>query len=257
MKLLAVHPSCLMYSKIYLRLEPLGLELVASAARGAGHDVRLIDLQAETHKDYFRWIRSWSPDAVVFSCNYLANVPEIIDLAKATRTLLPEALIMVGCHSASFTATEILQHGEGSIDAVLKGEGEPVIVAVLEAASQDRANLHQVPGVQTADGDGPRPTFVHSLDTVMPARDLLRHRRKYFIGVLDPCASIEFSRGCPWDCVFCSAWTFYGRNYRKLDPAQAAEDLASIKEPGVFIVDDVAFIQADHAMALADEIEKR
>ena len=120
MKLLAVHPSCLMYSKIYLRLEPLGLELVASAAREEGHDVRLIDLQAETHKDYFRWIRSWSPDAIVFSCNYLANVPEIIDLAKATRTLLPEALIMVGGHSASFTANEILQHGDGSIDAVLK-----------------------------------------------------------------------------------------------------------------------------------------
>ena len=44
MKLLAVHPSCLMYSKIYLRLEPLGLELVAAAAREAGHSVRLIDL---------------------------------------------------------------------------------------------------------------------------------------------------------------------------------------------------------------------
>jgi len=29
MKFLAVHPSCLMYSKIYLRLEPLGLELIA------------------------------------------------------------------------------------------------------------------------------------------------------------------------------------------------------------------------------------
>ncbi len=33
-----------MYSKIYLRLEPLGLELVAAAAREAGHSVRLIDL---------------------------------------------------------------------------------------------------------------------------------------------------------------------------------------------------------------------
>ena len=32
MKFMAVHPSCLMYSKIYLRLEPLGLELVAAAA---------------------------------------------------------------------------------------------------------------------------------------------------------------------------------------------------------------------------------
>src|SRR6201994_230403 len=257
MKLLAVHPSCLMYSKIYLRLEPLGLELVASAARGAGHDVRLMDLQAESHKDYFRWIRKWSPDAIVFSCNYLANVPEIIDLAKATRTLLPEALIMVGGHSASFTASEILQHGDGSIDAVLKGEGEPVIVAVLEAASQDRANLHQVPGVQTAAGDGPRPSFVHSLDTILPARDLLRHRRRYFIGVLDPCASIEFSRGCPWDCVFCSAWTFYGRSYRTKSPECAVEELSRIKESGVFLLDDVAFIQAEHGMRIGEMIAKR
>ena len=175
-----------MYSKIYLRLEPLGLELVASAARGAGHDVRLIDLQAESHKNYFRWIRSWSPDAVVFSCNYLANLPEIIDLAKATRSLLPEALIMVGGHSASFTATEILQHGDGSIDAVLKGEGEPVIVAVLEAASQDRANLHRVPrSPRRAAQDRDRPSCTVSI-AILPARDLLRHRRKYFIGVLDP-----------------------------------------------------------------------
>src|SRR6201987_4922765 len=73
MKLLAVHPSCLIYSKIYLRLEPLGLELVAAACREAGHDVRIIDLQAETQRDYFRIIDQWQPDAVAYSCNYLAN----------------------------------------------------------------------------------------------------------------------------------------------------------------------------------------
>src|SRR5437660_11796569 len=92
MKLLAVHPSCLMYSKIYLRLEPLGLELVAAAAREAGHSVRLIDLQCESHRNFFRLIRHWRPDVIAFSGNYLANVPEIIDLARATRALLPTAL---------------------------------------------------------------------------------------------------------------------------------------------------------------------
>src|SRR5262249_49399885 len=116
MKLLAVHPSCLMYSKIYLRLEPLGLELVAAACRQAGHEVQIIDLQAETHRDYFRIIDQWRPDAVAFSCNYLANVPEIIDLAKATRERLGECLIVVGGHSASFTAQELLEHGGGAID---------------------------------------------------------------------------------------------------------------------------------------------
>jgi hypothetical protein len=50
MKLLAVHPSCLMYSKIYLRLEPLGLELVAAAAQREGHSVQIIDLQSETQR---------------------------------------------------------------------------------------------------------------------------------------------------------------------------------------------------------------
>jgi hopanoid C-3 methylase HpnR len=85
----------------------------------------------------------------------------------------------------------------------------------------------------------------------------VRHRRKYFIGQLDPAASIEFSRGCPWDCVFCSAWTFYGRNYRVKTPECAVEELAQIREPGIFIVDDVAFIQAEHGMRIAEAIARR
>src|SRR5262252_2508549 len=89
MKFLAVHPGCLMYSKIYLRLEPLGLELAAAAARQAGHDVRVIDLQADQWPDYFRIVGEWQPDAIAFSCNYLANVPEILDLAAATKAKLP------------------------------------------------------------------------------------------------------------------------------------------------------------------------
>ena len=246
-----------MYSKIYLRLEPLGLELVAAACQKAGHSVRIIDLQAETHRDYFRMVDQWQPDAIAFSCNYLANIPEIIDLAKATRARLPNSLIMVGGHSASFTAKEILEHAGGALDCVLKGEGEPVMTAVLEAAKSDRKSLHQVPGVVSLDGEGPRPGFVASLDDFLPARDLLRHRRRYFIGVLDPCASIEFSRGCPWDCVFCSAWTFYGRSYRTKSPECVVEELGSIREPGIFLLDDVAFIQADHGMQIGEMIARK
>jgi radical SAM superfamily enzyme YgiQ (UPF0313 family) len=57
--------------------------------------------------------------------------------------------------------------------------------------------------------------------------------------------AIEFTRGCPWDCSFCSAWTFYGPSYRRLSSEAAAEDMARIPEPGAFIVDDVAFIKAE------------
>src|SRR5438876_7741605 len=257
MKFLAVHPSCLMYSKIYLRLEPLGLELVTAAARRAGHSVRLIDLQCEPHQNFFRLIKRWRPDVIAFSVNYLANVPEILDLARATRALLPEAFICVGGHSVSFIPEEILRHASGAVDCVLIGEGETAIIGLLDGLAKDRANLSEVPGSVTLDHRGPPPTFVKSLDDLLPARDIVRHRRKYFIGVLDPCASIEFSRGCPWDCVFCSAWTFYGRSYRQVPPPAAAEDLARIAEPNVFIVDDVAFIHPEHGLAIADEVERR
>jgi hopanoid C-3 methylase HpnR len=99
--------------------------------------------------------------------------------------------------------------------------------------------------------------MIKSLDGTLPARDLIQRRRKYFIGVLDPCASVEFSRGCPWNCTFCSAWTFYGRSYRKVSPEVVGEDLARVREPGVFIVDDVAFVHAEHGHAIADEVERR
>ena len=256
MKVLFVHPSALMFSEIFLRLEPLGLELVAAAAREAGHDVKILDLQIFKHADYFRILYDWKPNAVGFSLNYLANIPEVLDLAKETERKLADCFVFAGGHSASFTAKEILRHADGAIACVVRGEGEGIIADVLEAAGDTRA-LGKLPGLVTPDGEGPQARLIDSLETLRPARELMARRKKYFIGVMDPCASIEFTRGCPWDCVFCSAWTFYGRNYRKISPEKAAEDLASISEPGVFVVDDVAFIQGDHGMALADQIEKR
>lgn len=256
MKVLAVHPSGLMYTRVFLRLEPLGLEYVAAVARDAGHEVRLIDLQAETHRDLHRVIRSWQPDVVCFSGNYLANIPEIIDLAKAIKAALPQCFVLVGGHSASFVAADLLRHADGAVNCVLRGEGEASIAALLETLARG-GDLLRVPGVVTRDGEGPPPCFAQSLDTLRPARDLLRHRRKYFIGVLDPCASIEFARGCPWDCAFCSAWTFYGRSYRARNPEQVVAELATIREPGVFIVDDVAFVHAEHGMQIGEAIERR
>ncbi len=255
MRFLGVHPGPLLYTKVFLRLEPLGLELVAAAVREAGHAVRLLDLQVEDHRAYFRTVERWRPDAVAFSCNYLANVPEIVDLAKATRARFPHIFICVGGHSASFTAAAIIAHGEGAIDCVVRGEGEatmPLLLAAIEAG-RDPAT---VAGAVTAAGEGPPPAFVHSLDTLRPARDLLRHRRKYFIGTLDPCASIEFSRGCPWDCSFCSAWTFYGRSYRLIGTGRIIEDLRSIREPGIFIVDDVAFIHERHGIEVGEAVAR-
>ncbi|MFE6533481.1 hopanoid C-3 methylase HpnR [Streptomyces rochei] len=255
MRLLLVHPSALMYSEIFLRLEPLGLERVAGAARDAGHEVRVVDRQVLSERVLRDEVRAFRPEALGISLNYLANIPEAIELAVKVKREVPDCFVFFGGHSVSFVAEDVLEQAAGAVDAVVRGEGEPAIAPLLEAVRD--GGVEGVPGIVTAAGRGPAPLMMHGIDSPLPARDLMRNRRRYFIGELDPCASIEFTRGCPWDCSFCSAWTFYGRSYRKASPEAAAEDLARIREPNVFIVDDVAFIRPEHGNAIADEVERR
>jgi magnesium-protoporphyrin IX monomethyl ester (oxidative) cyclase len=253
MRVLLVHPSGLLYSEVYLRLEPLGLECTAAALKAAGHDVRLLDLQIFSHDHFRREVAEFRPDAIGFSLNYLANVPEFIDLAKVAKQLLPDSFVFGGGHSISFIADEVIGHGNGAIDAIIRGEGEITAPAMLEAFP----NVDGIDGVTTAYGAGPKPHLQADINQFRPARELTRKRKKYFIGQLDPCASIEFTRGCPWDCTFCSAWTFYGRSYRKADPQVIVDEMAQIREPNLFIVDDVAFVHPEHGMAIADEMDRR
>jgi magnesium-protoporphyrin IX monomethyl ester (oxidative) cyclase len=255
-KVLLVHPGPLMYSELFLRLEPLGLERVAGAARAAGHEVRIVDLQTDTPRAVERELQRFTPEAVGFGLNYLPNVPEVLDLAAAIKRRRPSTFTFAGGHSVSFIARQVLEQGDGSLDAIVRGDGE-LITPLLLAAARDGA-ARELPGVVTRHGQGRgAPLMLDSIDDCPPARDLLRHRRKYFIGELDPCASIEFTRGCPWDCSFCSAWTFYGRAYRKASPSAAAAELASSASRARLIREPNAFIRADHGEAVAREVERR
>ncbi|MER6618517.1 hopanoid C-3 methylase HpnR [Streptomyces xantholiticus] len=255
MRVMLVHPSALMYSEIFLRLEPLGLERVAAAARNVGHEVRVVDLQVLSRSLLDREMAEFAPEALGLSLNYLANVPEAIEIAHQAKAMLPECFVFLGGHSISFIAEHVLEQADGTVDAIVRGEGEPALPFLLDAARD--GGLKTVPGVVCTEGRGPAPKLLDSLDDPLPARDLMRKRKRYFIGELDPCASIEFTRGCPWDCSFCSAWTFYGRSYRKASPQAAGAEMASIREPNVFIVDDVAFIRPEHGHGIAAELERR
>src|SRR5215475_11833116 len=167
MRVLFVHPSPLMYSEIYLRLEPLGMERVAAAVRSAGHEVRIVDLQIFKHHDLFAEFDHFKPQAVGFSVNYLANVPEVIDLAKALKARARDRFVFVGGHSGSFVAEEILEHADGAVDCVLRGEGESSAQMLLEAIGTD--SVAKIPGAVTTRGVGPTPIMLHDLDKYFPA----------------------------------------------------------------------------------------
>ena len=250
-----------MYTKIFLRLEPLGIELIAASCARAGHEVRLIDLQVERHADYFRQLREWQPDVVAFSCNYLANVPEVIELAKAARGRSgPRRSSSSGGHSASFVAGELLDHAEGAIDCVLKGEGE-ASVAPLRGGGRRRATplaLLEVPGrdhrggqrarrrasSRTSTTSGPPATCCGIAASTSSACST-RARRSSSAGAA-PGIARSAAPGRSTAAATGSS--------RPRPPSTSWRRSAS---PAIFIVDDVAFIQAEHGMAIGEAIARR
>src|SRR5262249_45287611 len=146
MRVLLVHPGALMYSEIFLRLEPLGLERVAAALLRYGHQVRIVDLQVEKPDMYLHALRDYQPDCVMFGLNYLANVPEVIELARRAKLERPGCLVAAGGHSVSFIAEHLLADSDGAIDVIARGEGEVVAPRLLDADGADRGALRRVPG---------------------------------------------------------------------------------------------------------------
>src|SRR5260370_35788222 len=100
------------------------MERVAAAVRAAGHEVRILDLQIFKHRDLFAELESFRPEAVGFSLNYLANVPEVIDLAADVKRLRKGCFVFTGGHSGSLVADEILEHAHCNISPDIRAQGD-------------------------------------------------------------------------------------------------------------------------------------
>ena len=127
-----------------------------------------------------------------------------------------KTVVMGGIHVSS-NAQEALAH----CDAVVIGEGEKSWGQLLEDYSNGRLQ-RQYRG----------NSFITMNDLPPPRRDLLAQ------GAYLTKNTIQFTRGCPFDCEYCSVTAFFGRAFRSNSVEHFAREFAALQGKFAFIVDD-------------------
>ncbi len=237
-------------------LPPLGLLSVGGPLLDAGHQVKLLDAEfgPMTVASVVSEARKYDPDAILIGhSGSTSGHPGAMRFARALRSALPHAWIVYGGVFPTYHWAQIMEY-EPAIDFIVRGEGEEIIVRLVNALERGES-LQAVAGIvfraETSPGrrrlgeqnrvstgqvlaTAPAPV-IHDLDACRIGWELIDHRRYTYYGKRRAVVA-QFSRGCPHHCHYCGQHGFW-RAWRHRGPVKFAAELARLhREQGVELI---------------------
>jgi anaerobic magnesium-protoporphyrin IX monomethyl ester cyclase len=245
----------------------LGLRYLMSAVNSAGHVADIVTYQSDP-EPLLQQVRAQAPDLVGFSLIFQYMAPDFARVIGALREAGVSAHITMGGHYPSFDYGEVLARMPG-LDSVVRYDGELTLVDLLHRLA-GREDWRAIEGIAFRRADG----TVHSNPLREPIADLdeLPWPNRASIdyeGHPFPTASILGSRGCPWNCSFCSIRPFYENQGGKLRRLRSPErvvdemlDLFETRSVSTFLFQDDDFLATgkrarEWAGTIADLIRER
>lgn len=160
-----------------------------------------------------------------------ASAPRAYEIADSYRAIgVP---VVIGGMHATALPKEAAQHA----DAVLIGEAEGVWDKVIADARNG--------GVRRFYQSESRPSLT---GLPAPRRDLLK-RNAYITTAL-----VQTSRGCPFNCSFCSVSRFFGQTYRFRPVRDVIDEVAGLRERMLVFTDDNIFGHKGYAKELFTQL---
>jgi anaerobic magnesium-protoporphyrin IX monomethyl ester cyclase len=184
------------------------------------------------------------PD-VVGVTSITPNIYAAERVLEIARDLCPNALRVLGGVHATFMYRQVLTEAPW-VDVIVRGEGEEILVALMEAVRDGRwpEDRSRIKGLAFLDGDRivatqAAPT-VKDIDSIDPDWTILEWEKYTYIPLGRRVAIPNMARGCPFTCSFCSQWKFW-RDYRVRDPKKVVDEIERlVRDHGVgfFILAD-------------------
>jgi radical SAM superfamily enzyme YgiQ (UPF0313 family) len=224
----------------------LGLRYLLSSLRAAGFRAEIVRYDSDPAPLVAR-ARAEAPLAIGFSMIFQYMAPDFGAVIAALRAAGVACHVTVGGHYPSFDYGEVLE-GIPGLDSVVRFEGEATLVEL--AARLGRGDdWRDIEGIAYRAGEG-----VHANALRAPAHDLdalpVPDRASYaYESERLPTAAILGSRGCPWDCTFCSIRPFYeaqgGALRRFRAPAAVVAEMCDLyrtRQVALFLFQDDDFL---------------
>ena len=240
---------------------------LSGALKSSGYDdIRFVDAMTnDLSEDQVRDIlREAQPDLV--GCTAITpSIYKAQRVLEITREVCPQAVTVLGGIHATFMYQQVL--GEAPwIDAIVRGEGEEIIVNLVRAVDEGRwpADRDQVQGIAYQE-DGqiiatPAAPTIKNLDAITPDWGVLEWEKYIYIPLNKRVAIPNMARGCPYTCSFCSQWKFW-RDYRIRDPKKVVDEIETLMRDhnvGFFILaDEEPTINRKKFMAFCEELIAR
>jgi radical SAM superfamily enzyme YgiQ (UPF0313 family) len=199
MKCLAINPQW--YDEHFLSF-PLGLSTIVSIVRNNGHDIRVVDFDAQRcgDEDKERLLSGIHPEPdVILLTGMITNYSRIKKLAAIARKVLPNSLIVLGGSLATTSPDIVLKNIDA--DIFVMGEGDEKIVWLFNALKAGK-DIKSVPGLKIKEGGAIYTTMRHDAypditKTPRPAYELFPMRQYIeFLKKAGRCFEIYTSKGC-------------------------------------------------------------
>jgi anaerobic magnesium-protoporphyrin IX monomethyl ester cyclase len=231
-------------SSVTMRM-PNGALVSLAGNVDAHHRVAIADLilvPRRVRQTVERLMREVDPDVVGLSVMTFQR-GTARKIAALVRALKPEVTIVVGGYDPSLAA-DVYEDPGWDVDVIVRGEGDITFRELLRALEAGR-DLSGVAGLSFRKGQAMVRTpdrAVSSLsgqEVALPNRGARVLTGYTFIG--RPIDVVETSRGCTYDCSFCSIIEMRGRNFHTWSIDRVMADIADARARGaraIFIVDD-------------------